>query len=719
MQNIYSSDAPILDPEMDQFGRYPFAQRISQTIISRQEASCLVLAIYGKWGEGKTTVLNFIENGLREESRIVPIQFNPWRYLSEQELISSFYSTLAENLGRSLSNSKEKVGDWIQEYLTAPAAIFDRSVAAKEFGYLLSKVQLEELRDRICKILREENKTVVVLIDDIDRLDKIEIHSIFRLVKLSANFEKLVYILAFDDEMVADALQEKYGTNNTDAGKKFLEKIIQVPLNLPIIEHQSLRNFCFKGIDEALKQANIELSVDDVHHFVSGFSSGIEIQLKTPRMAIRYINALKFSLSMVRGEVNIVDFLLIEAIRVFYPDIYSFICNSQEVFLGKSLEFYDSSQVEKDKLRKIVDKIFIDVPEAVQGSIKGLLISLFPRLQSIYGNTSYLSEWDKRWETEKRICSDRYIKRYFSYSLPINDISDQEIEAIISLLNTASQEEIINSINTLITPQNSEALISKLLIFTENLPSDSSKQLALALSNFGTKLPNPKQFSEFNTPFSRGAMLISHLVENITPKEERFEFVNQIIEKSQPLTFASEIISWLRTDNSRYPNAFSGSEKDELANDLAKRIEKEANNGLSIFDEFPRQAPLLMTYWSTRVSSERANHYLQNFIEGNAKNIAKVLSSYLPTTYTLMTTDAPHLGDFERDQYNSLIKAFDPTIIYNELQRIYSNSLFSEEYPLNEFEDVNIRIASQFMWLHKYVESQSSEESATKDTHAK
>jgi len=44
-------------------------------------------------------------------------------------------------------------------------------------------------------------------------------------VKLSAGFERIVYVLSFDDEMVAEALGEKYGTGGLAAGRNFSRRL--------------------------------------------------------------------------------------------------------------------------------------------------------------------------------------------------------------------------------------------------------------------------------------------------------------------------------------------------------------------------------------------------------------------------------------------------------------------------------------------------------------
>src|SRR5258706_14162514 len=85
--DIYSADNAIKNPDLDEFNRRDFSERIAQTIATRKESKSLVIGIYGKWGEGKTTVLNFIDGELKRHDNIVPLAFNPWLFSSEAELL--------------------------------------------------------------------------------------------------------------------------------------------------------------------------------------------------------------------------------------------------------------------------------------------------------------------------------------------------------------------------------------------------------------------------------------------------------------------------------------------------------------------------------------------------------------------------------------------------------------------------------------------------------
>jgi len=307
-ENQYLGDKPLDAEENDLFSRWPFSMRIAESLSKRNDKSSLVLGIYGAWGEGKTTVINFIKAGLKDIEDVVTVTFNPWIFPNENELLLSFFKTVSDSLGRTITKRSEEIGDAITKYawLLAPA-YGGASNAAKGLGNVMSNVDIEDYKKRIENILNEEGKRLIIFIDDIDRLDKKEIQAIFRLIKLSADFNNTSYVLAFDEEMVAAALREQYSSSNKDAGRNFLEKIVQVPLNLPPAPKSSLEGICFSGIDEVIRTTSIELEEKQVHEFWGAFYRGISNRLSTPRMAKRYVNAIQFSLPITLGEVNPID----------------------------------------------------------------------------------------------------------------------------------------------------------------------------------------------------------------------------------------------------------------------------------------------------------------------------------------------------------------------------------------------------------------------------
>src|SRR6266446_5573788 len=196
-QLTYSSDQPIHPKRKDRFNRAVFAQRIADTAASRSDPSGIVIGLYGPWGCGKTSTLNLVEAALDDHSNVVVVRFNPWLYGSEERQLRGFFDTLAAAVGRSLPTKAEEIGNLLRDYgaLLLPASSSMAGVslpnprdALPRIGDSLASVRRDELKRQIEEVLEEAGKRVVVLIDDIDRLERAEIQAIFKLVKLSASF---------------------------------------------------------------------------------------------------------------------------------------------------------------------------------------------------------------------------------------------------------------------------------------------------------------------------------------------------------------------------------------------------------------------------------------------------------------------------------------------------------------------------------------------------
>ncbi|CAN0184871.1 unnamed protein product, partial [Phaeothamnion confervicola] len=229
------TDKPVSRRDQDRFQRYEFSKRVAEVVASPIIDKSLVVGLYGKWGEGKTTVMNFIEQELPPET--IRLKFNPWLFSDEQHLLTSFFSSICEAIGASDKTLLEKMGGLLTDYgagigwLTQWAGLNGETI--KEVGSKLKSGSTEKTKQRIDSLIEESGKNIVVFIDDIDRLDVIEVQYVFKLVKLVADFPRTCYVLSFDDEMVSAALAPRYGGDKRSFGYGFLEKIIQVPLKIP------------------------------------------------------------------------------------------------------------------------------------------------------------------------------------------------------------------------------------------------------------------------------------------------------------------------------------------------------------------------------------------------------------------------------------------------------------------------------------------------------
>lgn len=93
-QHIFSSDRPILKKHGDLLQRKRFSEELAASICNWHEKDSLVLAIYGDWGDGKSSVKNMIKESLEHnisEKSISVLEFNPWQWGDSDKLTRAFF----------------------------------------------------------------------------------------------------------------------------------------------------------------------------------------------------------------------------------------------------------------------------------------------------------------------------------------------------------------------------------------------------------------------------------------------------------------------------------------------------------------------------------------------------------------------------------------------------------------------------------------------------
>ena len=93
-KQIISDDA-INSFEDDLLNRSSFVENLSSSLLSWNDKKSLVIGLFGKWGSGKTSIINLLEKQLSSEKEKksskdkkkspIVINFNPWGY-SEKKI---------------------------------------------------------------------------------------------------------------------------------------------------------------------------------------------------------------------------------------------------------------------------------------------------------------------------------------------------------------------------------------------------------------------------------------------------------------------------------------------------------------------------------------------------------------------------------------------------------------------------------------------------------
>ncbi|MEK7468756.1 MAG: P-loop NTPase fold protein [Planctomycetota bacterium] len=709
----FLTDTAISGQAEDQLNRRPFADGICKTIRSLSRGSNWIIGIHGPWGDGKTSVLNFIREDLQKDAGISLVSFNPWRFTDETGMLFGFFHSLASSLGKKLQGVIEQIcerlGRWgrfgapVVGVIPGPVAQVAKEVTglAAELG----QPTIDQSRERLVEALAASDKRVVVLIDDIDRLDNHEIHLLFRLVKACADLPNVVYVLAFDDTIVANALGATYGGDSA-SGRAFLEKIVQLPLNLPAAASEDLRSFCFTLLNQVLKEAGVELSQSEVDRFVSAFHEGAEVELSTPRRAKRFCNAVAFALPMLKEEVNLADLLLVEALRVFHPDVFEIVRSHLDEFSGVESE-HRKPPKEQREIAKLLNPTLEAMPEVVSRAARNLLIELFPRSEAVFGHSEYPAEWLERWRSDRRVCSPEYSERYFTHAIGLRDVADREIRQLFSLAATGTEDDLVKAIENVLSPLKASRGIEKLRFAAATAPPRAAERLAIALAPRCAQIPAPRSSVPFLEPRAQAAFLVSDLLRQIPEMNERERVATTVVMTAEPIHFSSECI------RAMYSGREERAEKDDLDQPafervrkaFVERVKKAAATGHDFLDDAEHGARNPLGDWRRHEGKTPVEAYLLELFAKDAKQIIRFLRAVAPRAWYAKSRIA-HVGEVGARTMEEIEWFVDSdklaSLVVSHCAGDFKNR---KEFP-DASDSPDVLVAEQFIFCHEKLKQQ-------------
>lgn len=411
--------------------------------------------------------------------------------------------------------------------------IADRKAAA------IRKQTLQDAKIELAVSLRELQRPLLVVIDDIDRLSANEIREVVQLVKANASLPNLIYLLLFERKVVEEALNEV--TNGR--GREFLEKIVQVPFDLPTIEKRKLEGILQSKIQALIAEMKVPF---DEQRWSELIADGLTAPFETLRDVYRFLSTLSFHIDVFRKpeafEVSVVDLMALEVLRMFKPDIYRAIRDNRSVLTGENLS-HPLRAVRPDA-KAIFDEILkLEEAQTQRDRIRKIILDLFPPLRAAVEEVNWDSEQRRAWSKDLRVCLPDYFGRYFLFRSPEDDISEAKFLEILA--SSRDKHALLASFNDLSAVNLLPILIERLRSRVEEISKDSTGILIATLFdseknlmlNLGaTKTTDP------GSSFLFAMFLIHQLLVRVEDKAARFNFTVQALDFSERLFLASMVL---------------------------------------------------------------------------------------------------------------------------------------------------------------------------------
>ena len=484
-------DNPIREPGQDVLKRAAAAATFARQVLDLDASEGAAIGVFGPWGSGKTSFVNLARKTFHDSGAPI-LDFNPWMFSGAEQLVERFFAELSAQMGEQtgLEDIVAAVGKYgaalsgpagaLANLLGGPLAGQITPVLMKAIGNVAQPPEsVHRLRENVVRALEERGKRIIVVLDDADRLSGPEIRDVFKLVRLTASFPNLVYIVACDRLRVEQALGEQ-----GMPGRDYLEKIIQWSFDLPEIPHHVLAQQLPEAIEYALAD------IEDPGPFDEQIWPDIHVEIVRPlvrnmRDVRRYAIAIRETVAGLDGKVALADVLGLEAVRVFLPDVFRRLPGAIDglTVMTQESERYLDRNIHEDPMtlltgfnarHKAQNEALISAAErkeeskavrTARGVVEAMIDRLFPvgaqlRQLSDGDSTPYVSEEEAaKHLSERRVAHANVLRLYLERTVSPELLAFHDAERVLS--GMADRDELNHFMGSL-DPERWQDILSNL-----------------------------------------------------------------------------------------------------------------------------------------------------------------------------------------------------------------------------------------------------------------
>ena len=529
--NIHESDNIIFineeEVDYDLLSRGTIINNLYDTLINCNPSKKFVIGLEGKWGSGKTTIINIVTKMIKEnnEDIIVIKDFDPWAYNDQCSMFRGMFDAILRE--SNLRYSITKTGRYIDEMYNL--LFEDQYIGKLKILNILGRskeVQIVKIKEMINNYLRVNNKKIVFIIDNIDRAIPENVELIFKLVNNIFDFNYITYVLSYDD------LRVKAILDNFNIDYEYLKKVIQLQIRVP----ETYSDVKEEVINKCV--SNLLILYGENKNEINKY----EILIKTISTFIIDIRDLKRFLNSIisfayksHKYLNTVDIIVIEFIKNYNNKLYKSIMDNKEYFISNDKEYcieayeriFDYEKFNVDG-KDYFDKLFNELENK---DYLGILALIFPYVKNYKDSkklesegTVYYDRFDERKSItrENSICSAKFFDLYFNNSVNefiyINRVLNQWIVKInngedikkltVGLINTFSEnlhKVLFETMEYYIDDVNADKLSQLTVTLFANLDTIDDSTIFLGINARGraifiiTKLLSQISDEEFNS----------------------------------------------------------------------------------------------------------------------------------------------------------------------------------------------------------------------------
>ena len=504
----FVKEVPTTKDELDRLDYIPILldKVISTFNNSKGSRSAFTILINEKYGFGKTSFLEMLKESATEAG-VEYINYRPWLSDNSLGLTRSFFNMLGENItqdNRILRKLLDLYSNKIAEPISSSIISYVQDFLKK------SEKSLETLREDIITQLEGRKAPFIIAIDDVDRLCFDELITLLKLIRNTADFPNIYYVIAADHSALCNTLE----TNGIQSPDEYLKKFFNFELLFPANENKMaflLRNSLAKVLTKH------KVPIFDANHAVDELLKVEHLTdlFDNPRDLYRYQNLLSFSLDILHKEklindIHFGDLLKVTMIEYLNTEIYKILRDHGDYFitchpttgrlsLNENNAFKNKYDNERDKQTKeTIERATKLIPNMESTVTLGELINK-NKPTPIDIALSLVSDLfhSQRKCARNCICYSSEYFKYFSGKYRKSEMTNSEA---FLLLRLTDEEQFSTQVASVFEQGRGDSLVHKLALFVE---SDGEYDRVSTSKHLATIFNYKRDEMELNAPWSR------------------------------------------------------------------------------------------------------------------------------------------------------------------------------------------------------------------------
>jgi len=466
--------------------RRALAQEIARHILNEGKPA---YAVYGGFGAGKSSMLNFVAEALLGDHgrRAIVVRFSGWLPGSRENLADQLLSDIATECSRRYFTPQFR-GTALRVAKTLKTAVPHAEWIAEWLPQETQQDSIDDLREALERL----PSRVVVLVDEMDRMRKEELFVLLKLIRGFTSLPRLSFVCALERSHVENIICEEYGTVDHTFYHKFFVESYELPKLTDSFLETETHDALIAIFDEQGWFRRDEQAKREYSNAIRDQWDGIFAPLCTNlREVKRLANSVRAQSWPLVDEVNPLDLTLLAAMRYFAPAASDLIWSSRNTLCAPDINngLTDSDIVYEAEISTYLEQesrlLRNPLLQEQARRIRKVLFSGLDEIRDASGTdpnrkvtaTVRYFERNNVGARSKKLRSASYFPAYFQNVLPGTILPERELAETLDKLQRSDEDQTQHAI--FMRLKEMEGKGEKRLNFIEKLTDKAVQSLSL------------------------------------------------------------------------------------------------------------------------------------------------------------------------------------------------------------------------------------------------